>query len=182
MLEKVIARLLHHILQTDKGGLIVLTCLLQRLNRLFDRLAIFAWGRFSVLGRMNPSQRIGWMSWKTCLRSACPRMMRPAVSASQRNCRSPCGSGDAVMATTCFQAGPPRSPPNPSSLGHKAIRRALTTARLASKSCNASAWASSGRRDRSLGAGNHGLRAFQEFLLFVGAHPIQATRKRGNQG
>ena len=86
------------------------------------------------------------MVWKTCLRVAWARRIRPACSISQRSCRLPWPLRRAAYCSTCFQAGPVRSAAKRSSSGHRSTRSSLMAPRLASSRRSASSCRASGRR------------------------------------
>ena len=61
----------------------------QGTNLFFDLLMIFAGWPFFLAALINPSDSSGRMLWKTCLRLAWARRMRPAYSISHRSWRLP---------------------------------------------------------------------------------------------
>src|SRR5215471_2623020 len=145
MQQEVVAGLLDHVVQAHEGGVIIPKGLLQNLNGLGDLLSVFARWPLALLRTNKAFREDGLDQSKDLLAARLgPQNATSGFTDHPRNWRSPCVSGETVMATTCFQAGPLRCPMNSSSRGHRRESSALTTARLASSKRKASACASSG--------------------------------------
>src|SRR5258708_33663404 len=82
----------------------------------------FLAGRWPSAGRISPSESSGRIVWKTCLRLAWARRMRPACSISHRSCRLPCPDRRSRCFSTFFQARPARSAVKRSSLCQRSVR------------------------------------------------------------